>query len=346
MEFSAQQIAHIVQGRIEGDPNVKVNNFSKIEEGKPQTITFLGNLKYASYIYDTHASIALVNDDFTAEQALPATLTLIRVPNAYAALAQLMQLAEQALLKKQGIEQPSYISSSAQLPQDNIYVGAFAYIGENAQIGENAAIYPQAYIGDNVVIGENTTIYAGVKIYSGCKIGKNCILHAGAVIGADGFGFAKEGDVYNKIPQLGNVVIEDDVEIGANTTIDRAVMDSTIIRKGVKLDNLIQVAHNVEIGENTVMASQVGVAGSTKIGKNCVVGGQVGIGGHLKIGDRVSFGAQAGCISNQSDGKTVMGSPVMDLNKFMRASIIYAKLPELYQTINQLERDVKKLKQL
>ena len=345
MQFSAQQIAQLLHGRIEGNPDRTVNNFSKIEDSIPHTLTFLGNPKYVAYIYETKASIALVNDDFVAEQTLPDTLTLIRVPNAYAALAQLMQLAEQVMKpKKQGIEQPSYISNSAVVEKDSVYVGAFAYIGDNVRIGKNVSIYPNSYIGDNVVINDDTTIFAGVKVYRDCQIGSRCIIHAGAVIGADGFGFAKEGDIYNKIPQLGNVIIEDDVEIGANTTIDRAVMDSTIIRKGVKLDNLIQIAHNVEIGENTAMAAQAGIAGSTKVGKNCMIGGQVGIGGHLKIGNNVNFGAQAGCISNQTDGKTVMGSPVMDLSKFMRASVIYTKLPEIYQTINQLEREIKKLK--
>jgi UDP-3-O-[3-hydroxymyristoyl] glucosamine N-acyltransferase len=333
MEFSAQQIAGLLDGKIEGNPLVKVSNFSKIEEGKPNTLTFLANLKYAAYIYETGASIALVNDDFVAEKDLPATLTLIRVPNAYAALAQLLTLAEQAKRKKKGIEQPSYISASATVPEKNIYIGAFAYLGENVKIGENAAIYPNAYVGDNVEIGENTIIYSGVKIYADCKVGKNCIIHAGVVIGGDGFGFAPEGDVYNKIPQLGNVIIEDDVEIGANTTIDRAVMDSTIIRKGVKLDNLIQIAHNVEVGENTVIAAQVGVAGSTKIGKNCMIGGQVGIGGHIKIGDHVSIGAQSGIISNIADGRSIMGSPAIDVKQFLRASIIFPKLPDIYRKL-------------
>ncbi|GHV28041.1 UDP-3-O-acylglucosamine N-acyltransferase [Bacteroidia bacterium] len=333
MEFSAQQIAGLLNGKIEGNPLVKVSNFSKIEEGKPNTLTFLANLKYSAHIYETQASIALVNNDFLAEKELPETLTLIRVENAYTALAQLLTLAEQAKKKKRGIETPSFISKSAKIPKKNIYVGAFTYIGENVEIGENALVYPNSYIGENVEIGENTTIYAGVKIYADCKIGKNCIIHAGAVIGADGFGFAPQGDSYNKIPQLGNVIIEDDVEIGANTTIDRAVMDSTIIRKGVKLDNLIQVAHNVEIGENTVIAAQVGIAGSTKIGKNCMVGGQVGFGGHIKIGDNVNIGAQSGIISNIEAGRNIMGSPAVDVKQYLRASIIFPKLPEMYRKL-------------
>jgi UDP-3-O-[3-hydroxymyristoyl] glucosamine N-acyltransferase len=344
MEFSAQQIARILNGAIEGDPDCKVNDFSKIEEGKPCTLTFLANLKYSAYIYDTQASIALVNDDFVPEKALPATLTLIRVPNAYSALAQLLALVDQAKKRKQGIEAPSFISPSAKIPEKKVYIGAFAYIGENTQLGENVAVYPNSYIGDNVVIGENTIIYAGVKIYEGCKIGKNCIIHAGAVVGADGFGFAKEGDVYKKIPQLGNVVIEDDVEIGANTTIDRAVMDSTIIRQGVKLDNLIQVAHNVEIGENTAIAAQAGISGSTKIGKNNMIGGQVGLGGHIKTGDNVSIGAQAGIISNIASGRSIIGSPAIDVNNFLRSSIIFPKLPEMYRQIGQLQKDLELLK--
>lgn len=344
MEFSAQQIAHILQGKIEGNPDAKVSNFSKIEEGRLGTITFLANLKYSSFIYETGATIALVNDDFVAEKDLPKTLTLIRVPNAYAALAQLLNMVEQSKTKKRGIESMSFVSPSAKIPAEAIYVGAFAYIGENAEIGENAAIYPGAYVGDNVKIGENTIIYAGAKIYADCKIGKNCIIHAGAVIGADGFGFAKEGDSYKKIPQLGNVIIEDDVEVGANTTIDRAVMDSTVIRKGVKLDNLIQVAHNVEIGENTGMAAQVGISGSTKIGKNCIVGGQVGLGGHIKIGDNVSIGAQSGIISNIENGRSILGSPAVDVKNFFRSSIIFPKLPDMYRQLNQLQKELDQLK--
>ncbi|GHV57771.1 UDP-3-O-acylglucosamine N-acyltransferase [Bacteroidia bacterium] len=344
MEFSAQQIAHLLKGTVEGNPDCKVNNFSKIEEGKPHTLTFLANPKYSSYIYQTEASIALVNNDFSPEKALPATLTLIRVPNAYSALAQLMNLANQAKAKKRGIETPSFISSSARIPEQNIYIGAFAYIGEKVQLGENAEIYPNVYLGDNVIIGENTTIYAGVKIYADCCIGKNCIIHAGAVVGSDGFGFAKEGEVYQKIPQLGNVIIEDNVEIGANTTIDRAVMDSTIIRQGVKLDNLIQVAHNVEIGENTAIAAQTGISGSTKIGKNGVIGGQVGLGGHIKIGDNVGIGAQSGIISNIESGRNILGTPAIDVKQFFRSSVVFAKLPDIYRQINQLQKDIESLK--
>ena len=344
MEFSAKQIAGILGGIVEGDADVKVSNFSKIEGGKPGTLTFLANFKYSSYIYTTNASIALVNNDFVPEKAFPPSLTLIRVPNAYMALATLLNLVSQTKNSKKGIEQPSFISSSAEMNPENIYIGAFAYIGENVKLGENVFIYPQTFVGDNVEIGENTIIYAGVKIYEGCKIGKNCIIHSGAVIGADGFGFAPDGDRYKKIPQLGNVVIEDDVEIGANTTIDRAVMDSTTIRSGVKLDNLIQIAHNVEIGENTGIAAQSGVSGSTKVGRNCMIGGQVGLGGHLKIGNKVNIGAQSGSISNIEDGKSVMGSPPIELKNYFRSSIVFSKLPEMYKTIGQLQKEIENLK--
>lgn len=344
MEFNAKQIADFLQGKIVGDPEVRVNNFSKIEEGKPGTISFLANPKYTQFIYETNASIILVNDDFTPEKDLPQSLTLIKVPNAYAALAQLLQLVNEATPKKRGIETPSYISPSANIPKENVYIGAFAYIGDNVTIGDNVSIYPNSYIGEKVSIGENTIIHAGVKIYSNCVIGKNCIIHAGAVIGSDGFGFAKEEDIYKKIPQLGNVIIEDDVEIGANSTVDRAVMDSTIIRQGVKLDNLIQVAHNVEIGENTVIAAQAGLSGSCKVGRNCMVGGQAGLSGHIKIGDNVGIGAQAGIISDVESGKQIIGSPADDVRNFFRASAVIKKLPDLYRQINSMQRDLDKLK--
>jgi len=342
MELNAKQIAGILKGKVEGNEQVVVDNFSKIEEGKPGTLTFLSNPKYIQYIYETKASIALVNADFSPEKALPETLTLIRVPDAYRALATLLDLVEQTKPKKRGIESPVFISPSASFPQDEIYIGAFSYIGENVRIGKNVAIYPQSYIGDNVEIGDNTIVYAGVKLYSGCKIGQRCIIHAGVVIGADGFGFAKEGDSYKKIPQLGNVVVEDDVEIGANTTIDRAVMESTLIRRGVKLDNLIQVAHNVEIGENTAIAAQTGISGSTKVGKNCMIGGQVGLGGHITIGDNTNIGAQSGIISNIEGGRNILGSPAIDMKNFFRSSIVFAKLPEMYRNYNQLQKEINK----
>jgi len=344
MELSAKQIAGILNGKVEGNEQVAVESFSKIEEGKPGTLTFLANPKYIHYIYETKASIALVNADFSSEKTLPATLTLIRVPDAYRALATLFELVEQSKPKKTGVESPVFISPSASFSQEEIYIGAFSYIGENVKIGKNVAIYPQAYIGDNVEIGDNTIIYAGVKLYAGCRIGQRCIIHAGAVVGSDGFGFAKEGDSYKKIQQLGNVVIEDDVEIGANTTIDRAVMDSTFIRRGVKLDNLIQIAHNVEIGENTGIAAQTGISGSTKVGKNCMIAGQVGLGGHITIGDNTNIGAQSGIISNIESGRNIIGSPAIDVKNFFRSSVIFSKLPEMYRNYNQLQKEIDALK--
>jgi len=344
MKFTATQIAGILQGKIEGNETATVSRFSKIEEGEADSLTFLANPKYTHYIYETRASIALVNNDFSPEKTLPETLTLIRVENAYAALAILLKMVEQATPKKKGVEAPVFISASVKYSPEEVYIGAFAYIGENVGIGKNVAVYPQVYIGDNVVVGDDTIIYPGAKIYAGCRIGNRCIIHAGAVIGSDGFGFTKEGEAFKKIPQLGNVIVEDDVEIGANTTIDRAVMDSTIIRRGVKLDNLIQVAHNVEIGENTGIAAQVGISGSSKIGKNCLIGGQAGLCGHIKIGDQVNIGAQAGILSSVEDGKSIIGSPAMDLKGFYRSSLIFTKLPDMYRTIGQLQKDTETLK--
>jgi len=344
MELSAKQIAGILKGKVDGNEQVTVDNFSKIEEGKPGTLTFLANPKYTHYIYETKASIVLVNEGFSPEKALPERLTLIRVPDAYRALATLFVLAEQSKPKKTGVESPVFISPSASISQEGTYIGAFSYIGENARIGKNVAIYPQSYIGDDVTIGDDTIIYAGVKLYAGCRIGQRCIIHAGAVVGSDGFGFAKEGDAYKKIPQLGNVVIEDDVEIGANTTIDRAAMESTFIRRGVKIDNLIQIAHNVEIGENTGIAAQTGISGSTKVGKNCMIAGQVGLGGHITIGDNTNIGAQSGIISNIEGGKNILGSPAIGVKNFFRSSIIFEKLPELYRSHHQLLKEIDELK--
>lgn len=341
LSFSAKQIAEVLHGEIVGDPAVEVSDFSKIEEGKQGTLTFLSNPKYEQYIYDTKASIVLVNADFVPSK--PVQATLIKVFNAYASLAILLNMVNAAKPQKTGIEKPSYVSPSAKVGE-NIYLGAFAYIGQYASIGNNVKIYPQTYIGDNVVIGDGTIIHAGVKIYEGCKIGKNCIIHAGAVIGADGFGFAPENGEFKKIPQLGIVLIEDDVEVGANTTIDRAVMNETHIRKGVKLDNLIQIAHNVQIGENTVMASQVGISGSTKVGKNCMLGGQVGLGGHISIGDNTNIGAQSGIISNIKDGVNIIGSPAIPVKNFFRSSAVFAKLPDIYRQINQMQKELDKLK--
>ena len=341
MEFSAQQIAAFLNGKIEGNPDVKVSNFSKIEEGKPGTLTFLANLKYAHYLYDTKASIVLINNDFVLEQ--PVSTTLIRVENAYAALALLLNMVEQTKARKSGVDSTAFIAPTATIGEQ-AYIGHFAYIGEGVKIGKGCRIYPNVYIGDRVTIGDNCILYPHTTIYEQCVVGNNCILHAGCVIGADGFGFAPEGESYKKIPQLGNVIIEDDVEIGANTTIDRAVMDSTIIRKGVKLDNLIQIAHNVEVGEHTVMTAQVGIAGSSKVGRHCMFGGQVGLAGHIHIGDNVTLGAQAGVISDVQEGSTLLGAPAFNAKGFMRSSAIFNRLPEMYRLIGQMQREIEQLK--
>jgi len=296
MKFSAKQIAELLNGEIEGNPKVEVNNLSKIEEGKKGSLTFLSNPKYTHFIYSTAATIVIVNKDFVAEQ--PVRSTLVRVEDAYQAFAKLLEIYNQIKLNKTGISERASIAQSASVGK-NVYIAEFAFIGENVEIADNVKIYPQTFVGDNTIIGNNTILYSGVKIYSDNIIGNNCTFHSGVIIGADGFGFAPNCDNnYMKVPQIGNVIIEDNVEVGANTTIDRATLGSTIIRKGAKLDNLIQVAHNVEIGENTVIISQTGIAGSTKIGKNCLIGGQVGIVGHLKIADNVKIEAQSGVASS------------------------------------------------
>jgi UDP-3-O-[3-hydroxymyristoyl] glucosamine N-acyltransferase len=341
MEFTAQQISDFLKGTVVGDPAAKVNNFSRIEEGIPGTLTFLANPKYEHFIYETKASIVLVNEDFTPTSAIAPTM--IKVANAYASLALLFNHVEQLKVKKTGVDSSAFISATASVGE-GCYVGTFAYIGDNAVIGKGCLIYPHACIGDNVKIGDNTILYPHSVIYEGCVVGSNCIIHAGAVIGSDGFGFAQENGEFNKIMQLGNVIIEDDVEIGANTTIDRAVMGSTIINKGVKLDNLIQIGHNVEVGQNTVMAALTGIAGSAKIGSNCMFGGQVGIGGHISIGDNTQIGAQAGLISNIKEGSQLLGSPAIPVKNFMRSSLIFEKLPDIYRTINKLEKEIEELK--
>lgn len=343
MEFSAKQIADFLHGEVEGNPDVKVNNFAKIEEGKPKTLSFLSNPKYTHYIYETQADIVLVNADFKPEKEIKATL--IRVEDAYGALAKLLELVEKSKPAKVGIEPMSYVSQSAKVGE-NVYVAGFAYISDNAVVGDNSKIYPHVFIGDNVTIGNNVTLYSGVKIYADCKVGDNSIIHAGVVIGSDGFGFAPKADgSYHKIPQIGNVVIENNVEIGANTTIDRAVMGSTIIGEGVKLDNLIQIAHNVEIGKHTAMASQVGISGSTKIGEKCVFGGQVGLAGHLTIGDRVKIGAQSGIMRDVKEGAEIIGSPAIPVRDWYKSSVIFAKLPEMYRELSQVEDEINKLKE-
>lgn len=341
MEFKAKDIAALLKGVVEGDPEVTVSNVSKIEEGKSNTLAFLANPKYESYLYSTEASVVLVNKDFVP--AKPVTCTLIRVESAYDAIASLLKMYESMRPQPSGIEQPSYISASAVIGEKP-YIGAFVYIGNNVRIGNNVKIYPQVYIGDGVVIGDNTSVFPGVKIYYGCVIGNNCTIHGGTVIGADGFGFAPSTQGYNKVAQIGNVVIEDNVEIGANTCIDRATMGSTVIRKGVKLDNLIQVAHNVVIGENTVIAAQSGVAGTAKIGANCMIGGQAGVVGHLELGDGVKLAAKTGIGSSVPAGAVMMGAPGFDASKYQKCYVLFRKLPELYGQIRDLEKEIQTLK--
>ncbi len=337
MEFTAKQISELIQGRVEGNEDAKVSDFAKIEEGKPGAISFLANPKYNHYIYETKSSVVLVNEDAVFEQ--PVAPTLIRVPNAYEAVAKLLQIYQAMQPKKTGIDSLAYIDAEAEVAE-GCYVGAFAYIGKGAKIGKGSQVYPHAYVGDGVVLGEGCQIYPKVTIYHGCRLGNNVTIHAGSVIGADGFGFAPNTDGYEKIPQIGIVVIEDNVEIGANTCIDRSTMGQTIIRKGVKLDNLIQVAHNVEIGENTVMSAQVGVAGSEKIGSWCMVGGQVGFSGHHKVGNKVMIGAQSGILGDLKDGEVVMGYPAMDSKAFMKTSAIMRRLPEMYKDLNDLKKRI------
>jgi len=344
MEFKAKQIAELLCGKIEGDENTIVNDMARIEEGKPGTITFLANQKYESYIYNTKASIAIVNFSFNPEKPLPKKLTLIKVKNAYESLAQLLSFYDSYKNNKAGIENPSFISKSAKIGKD-VYIGAFSYIGENVTIKDNVKIYPNTYIGDNVIIGNNSYLYAGVKIYANTIIGDSCTIHSGAVIGADGFGFVPNSENnYQKVPQVGNVIIENYVEIGSNTTIDRATIGSTIIKKGVKLDNLIQIAHNVELGENTVIAAQTGISGSVKVGKDVMIGGQVGMAGHLKIADKVKIAAQSGVgkdITNENE--IVQGSPSFNIGDYKRSYVLFRKLPKLRQDIDSLKKDIKEL---
>ncbi|MCQ2975729.1 MAG: UDP-3-O-(3-hydroxymyristoyl)glucosamine N-acyltransferase [Bacteroidales bacterium] len=341
MEFSAKMIAEYLHGEVVGDENAVVSSLAKIEEANPGQLTFLSNPKYTHYIYSTNASIVLVNKDFVPEQEIKATL--VKVANSYECLAQLLNLYQQSKPQPSGIEQPSYIDSTVTIPE-KVYIGAFAYIGKGTKIGNNFKAYPQVYVGKNVTIGENVTLYPGVKIYSDCVIGNNVTIHAGTVIGADGFGFAPQSDGnYAKIPQIGNVIIEDNVEIGANTTIDRATMGNTRISKGAKLDNLIQVGHNCVIGTNTVMAAQCGVAGSTKIGNNCMVGGQVGFAGHITIADGAKIGAQTGIDSAIKDSTTYLGSPAMPLKSFYKSHIIFKRLPELDKQVYELQKQIKEL---
>lgn len=339
MEFTAQQLAALLQGTIEGNPDAKVSKLSKIEEGVPGSISFLSNPLYTQYIYNTQASLVIVNKDLVL--TAPVATTLIRVDSAQSAFAQLLEMYNQIKLNKSGISKQAFVADSAKIGA-NFYAGEFAVISEHARIGDNVKIYPQVYIGDNVVIGNNTTLFAGVKVYSDCIIGNDCIIHSGTVIGSDGFRFAPENEGNKKIAQIGNVIIEDDVEIGANCAIDRATLGSTILRKGVKFDNLIHIAHNVEVGENTYMAAHGVVAGSTKIGKGCMFSGQVGIVGHLQIADKTIITAQSGISKSVTkSGEVLMGSPAFDANKYRKAFIHFRNLDAIVLRLNELERKLK-----
>lgn len=342
VEFTAAQIAALLNGKVDGDPEVRVWNVARIEDGTPGMLSFLSNPKYIPYIYSTQSSVVLVNDDFVPTE--PVNATMIRVKNAYESFAQLLAIYQEYTNNKTGISERAYISADARYGS-NCYIGEFAYIGERVQIGENVKIYPFSYIGDDVVIGDNTVVYAGVKLYAMTHIGKNCILHAGAVLGADGFGFVPQPDgTYKKIPQIGNVLVGDNVEIGANTTIDRSTMESTKIHDGVKLDNLIQIAHNVEVGENTAMAAQSGIAGSAHVGKNCIIAGQVGISGHLNVADRTIIGPQSGLTKGVSEtGKSIMGSPAYDYTKYMKDIVRQRNINRLEDRISELEKKINEL---
>ena len=339
MKFTAAQIAGILEGEVVGNPDAEVFKLSKIEEGTEGSLTFLANPKYINYIYSTQASVTIVNNTFEPEQEI--TTTLIKVEDAYQSFSKLLEYYNQVKLMKSGIEQPSVISDGVTYGSD-LYLGSFCYVGKNVTIGNNVKIYPNSFIGDNVTIGDNCVFFAGVRIYSETVIGNRCNIHSGTIIGSDGFGFAPQEDgTYAKVPQIGNVIIEDDVEIGACTTVDRATLGSTIIRKGVKLDNHIQVAHNVEIGENTVIAAQTGIAGTTKIGKNCWIGGQVGFAGHLVIGDGVKIQAQSGIGKNLEAGEVVQGSPAFNYGDFAKSFVHFRNLPKIVSDLEDLKNTIK-----
>ena len=342
MEFSAKQIAAYIQGEIVGDVNETVHTFAKIEEGIPGAISFLSNPKYTPYIYESKASIILVNKDFVPEHDIKATL--IKVDNAYESLAKLLTLYEQSKPKLTGIDSLAYIAPTAKVGQ-NVYIGPFAYIGDYAEIGDNTAIHPHATVSAGAKVGSDCILYPNVTVYHDCRVGNRCILHAGCVIGADGFGFAPTPEGYEKIPQIGITILEDDVEIGANTCVDRATMGATIVHRGVKLDNLVQIAHNDEIGSHTVMAAQVGIAGSTKVGEWCMFGGQVGIAGHIHIGNKVDLGAQSGVPGNLKDGSRLIGTPPMELKPYFKAQAVFRKLPDMYFELNALRKELNELKQ-
>lgn len=343
MEFSAKQIAEFIQGRVEGDENTTINTFAKIEEGKAGAISFLSNPKYTHYLYETQSSIVLVNEDLVLEH--PVSATLIRVKNAYDSVAKLLQLYESMKPKKTGIDPLAFISPTAKIGK-NCYVGAFAFIGEGVTIGDNTQIYPHVVIEDGASVGNSCLIYPNVSIYHDCRLGNDVTIHSGSVIGADGFGFAPSTEGYDKIPQIGIVIIEDHVEIGANTCVDRSTMGSTIIHQGVKLDNLVQIAHNVEVGENTVMSAQVGIAGSAKIGKWCMFGGQAGFAGHITVGDKTFVGAQCGVNSSVKGNESLIGSPAMEPKNFFKSSVLFRKLPDIYKQLNALQKEVDELKKL
>jgi len=343
MQFTAAQIAILLNGKIEGNADASVSSFGKIEEAQDGQLTFLANPKYEEYLYTTQASIAIVNESYELRQ--PVKPALIRVADAYTAFAQLLSQYQQMVTQQmKGIQQPSYIAATAKL-EDDVYVGAFCYIGENVKVGKNTKIFPNSFIGDNVQIGENCILHPGVKIYHDCVLHNHIILHAGVVIGSDGFGFAPQADgSFKKVPQIGNVVVESDVEIGANTTIDRATMGSTCIKAGAKLDNLIQIAHNVEVGESTVIAAQAGISGSTKVGKNVMIGGQAGIVGHIQIADGSRINAQSGVSKSMKEPYgTVTGSPAADYTSVLRSQAVFRNLPEMEKRIYELEKIVKQL---
>ena len=341
MEFSAKQIAEYIQGIIVGDENATVHTFAKIEEGIPGAISFLSNPKYTHYIYDTQSSIVLVNKDFTPEKEVKATL--IKVENAYESLAKLLNLYEMSKPKKTGIDPLAYIAPTAKIGK-NTYIGPFACVGDNAEIGDNTSLHPHATVGSGAKVGHDCILYPHATIYHDCRVGNGCILHAGSVVGADGFGFAPSPEGYEKIPQIGIVILEDNVEIGANTCIDRATMGATVIHKGVKLDNLIQIAHNVEVGSNTVMASQVGIAGSTKVGEWCMFGGQVGLAGHIKVGNKVNLGAQSGVPGSIKDGLNLIGTPPIELKNYFKSSVLFKRLPDMATELNNLKKELEELK--
>lgn len=344
MNFTAAIIAEFLKGEVDGNPEATVSDISKIEEGKPGTLSFLANPKYEKYIYETQSTIVIVNADFNAQKKIGATL--VRVKNAYESFAALLRLYEQSKPKKSGISKMASISESASLGIE-LYVGDFTVVSENASLGDGVQLYPQVYVGDNVKIGEGTVLHPGVKVYEGCVIGSHCVIHAGAIVGADGFGFAPNRDNnYEKVPQVGKVVIEDHVEIGANTTVDRATMGATILRKGVKLDNLVMIAHNVEVDENTVIAAQSGISGSTKVGKNCMFGGQVGLIGHINIASGVKIAAQSGITKDiKEEGIVIQGSPAFEFGPYQRSYLLFRNLPKIREQINELERKVAGLTQ-